>query len=98
MSSSYWTLILLLAVAAFTIRVLGLVAGDAIRTSRYAWVLDDLPGLIIVALVGSSLAGEPPSTWFAAAVALLVAHTTKNVFLTMCGGVIAFAGLAWILV
>ncbi|WP_295808923.1 AzlD domain-containing protein [uncultured Nitratireductor sp.] len=93
MSFSHWMLILVLALAAFAIRVLGLIAGDAIRSSRFAWVLDDLPGLIIVSLVASSLAGETIGTWLAAAIALLIAHVTRSVILTMCAGVAAYGGM-----
>lgn len=95
MTVSYWMLILVLAIAAFSIRVLGLFAGDAIKSSRAAWVLDDLPGLIVVALVASSLAGQPAVTWIAAAVALAVACLTNHVILTMCIGVAAFGALGW---
>ncbi|WP_298921170.1 AzlD domain-containing protein [uncultured Roseobacter sp.] len=88
-------LIAVLAVAAFSIRVLGLVAGDAIRSSRYSWILDDLPGLIVVSLVASSLAGQSIGTWVAAAVALFVAYLTNHVIWTMCIGVAAYALLVW---
>ncbi|MGB0913459.1 MAG: AzlD domain-containing protein [Phaeobacter italicus] len=94
MTLSHWMLILLLAIAAFSIRVLGLFAGDAIRASRFAWVLDDVPGLLVVALVASSPAGQSAVTWAAAAVALGVAYVTNHVILTMCVGGLAYAGLA----
>ncbi len=88
-------LIAVLAVAAFSIRVLGLLAGDAIKSSRYSWILDDLPGLIVVSLVASSLAGQPVVTWVAAVVALSVAYLTNHVIWTMCIGVAAFALMVW---
>lgn len=96
MSISFWMLIGVLAVAAFSIRVLGLFAGDKIRSSRISWVLDDLPGLIIVSLVASSLAGQSVGTWIAAAAALVVAYVTNHVILTMCVGVVAYGGLVWV--
>lgn len=91
MTFAFWMLIAVLAVAAFSIRVLGLVAGDAIKSSRYSWVLDDLPGLIVVSLVASSLAGQPIGTWLAACAALFVAYKTNHVIWTMCVGVAAYA-------
>lgn len=91
MTFPFWMLIAVLAVAAFSIRVLGLIAGDAIKSSRYSWILDDLPGLIVVSLVASSLAGQSIGTWVAAAVALFVAYLTNNVIWTMSIGVVAFA-------
>lgn len=93
MSLAHWTLILVLAVAAFSVRVLGLLAGDRIKASRHGWVLDDVPGLIVVSLVAASLAGEPPLTWTAASIALGVALLTNHVIATMCIGVFAFAAL-----
>lgn len=95
MTFPFWMLIAVLAVAAFSIRVLGLIAGDAIRSSRYSWMLDDLPGLIIVSLVASSLTGQSIGTWVAAAVALFVAYLTNHVIWTMCIGVAAYALLVW---
>jgi uncharacterized membrane protein len=95
MTFPFWMLIAVLAVAAFSIRVLGLVAGDAIRSSRYSWILDDLPGLIVVSLVASSLAGQSIGTWVAAAVALFVAYLTNHVIWTMCIGVATYALLVW---
>lgn len=95
MSFPFWMLIGVLGVAALSIRVLGLYAGDAIRSSRISWVLDDLPGLIVVSLVASSLAGQSIGTWFAAAAALVTAYATNHVILTMCIGVAAYAGLVW---
>ncbi|MHC0052227.1 AzlD domain-containing protein [Actibacterium sp. D379-3] len=94
MTSSHWTLIIVLAVAAFAIRVTGLFAGDRIRGSRHAWVLDDLPGLIVVSLVAASLAGQPFQTWAAAAIALAIAILTNHVIATMLVGVAAYAALA----
>lgn len=96
MTFPFWMLIGVLAIAAFSIRVLGLVAGDAIRSSRLSWVLDDLPGLIVVSLVAASLAGQSVGTWIAAAVALAVSYVTNHVILTMCVGVAAYGGLLWL--
>jgi len=96
MTFPFWMLIGVLAVAAFSIRVLGLFAGDTIRASKFAWMLDDLPGLIVVSLVASSLAGQSVGTWIAAAIALTVAYATNHVILTMCFGVAAYGGLVWL--
>ena len=86
-----------LAVATFAIRSLGLVAGNVFHASRFAWVLRDLPGILIVALVASSLADMPLAGWLAAAVALGVAVFSNHVILTMIGGLAAFALLQTIL-
>jgi len=96
MTAPYWTLILVLALAAFSIRVVGLIAGDSIRASRFAWMLDDVPGLIVVSLVAASLAGQSFQTWVAAAVALSVALLSNHVIATMAIGVLAYAALGWL--
>jgi len=88
-------LIAVLMIAAFSIRVLGLCAGDVIKSSRHAWILDDLPGLLVVSLVASSLAGQSIGTWTAAAAALATAYATNHVIPTMCAGVAVYAGLVW---
>lgn len=95
MTSPFWMLILILAAAAFAIRVLGLFAGNAIKASRFSWVLDDLPGLIVVSLVASSLAGQSIGTWIAAGVALAAAYATNHVIFTMCIGVACYGGFVW---
>lgn len=95
MTAPYWTLILVLAVAAFSIRAIGLFAGDKARASRHAWLLDELPGLIVVSLVASSLATQPFQTWIAAGIAVCVARISNNVIATMCVGVLIYAGLGF---
>jgi uncharacterized membrane protein len=96
MSGAHWAVIGLLAFAAFSIRVAGLIAGGRIRASRQAWVLDELPGLIVISLVASSLTGQPLITWIAAGVALGMATVTNHVIATMAVGVLAYAGLVWL--
>jgi branched-subunit amino acid transport protein len=96
MSGTHWTVIALLALVAFLIRVAGLMAGERIRASRQAWMLDELPGLIVVSLVASSLIGQTLPTWIAAGVALGIAVITNNVIATMAVGVFAFASLTWL--
>ena len=94
MTSAHWTLIIVPCFAAFSIRIVGLLAGDRIRLSRHSWILDDLPGLIIVSLVAASLCGEPFHTWLAALIALFVAVLTNHVIATMGIGVIVYASLS----
>ncbi|AWV24621.1 hypothetical protein RADP37_05400 [Roseomonas mucosa] len=96
MSASHWAVVGLLVVAAFSIRVAGLIAGERIRVSKQAWVLDELPGLIVVSLVASSLIGQPPPTWIAAGVALVAAIATNQVIVAMILGMLAYAGLGWL--
>ena len=95
MTYPFWALIAVLALAAFSIRVLGLIAGDKIKSSRFAWMLDEVPGLIVVSLVASSLAGQSTGTWLAAGAALLIAYLTNHVIWTMCGGVAAYILAIW---
>ena len=76
-----------------TLSYWALIAGDAIRKSRLAPLLDDLPGVILVSLVASSLAGQPLLIWGAAAAALATAWLTSNVILTMIVGAAVVAGI-----
>ncbi|WP_299902770.1 AzlD domain-containing protein [uncultured Ruegeria sp.] len=94
MSGAHWAVIGFLALAAFSIRLLGLIAGERIRSSRHVWVLDELPGLIVVSLVAASLAGQPFQAWIAAGFALGAAILTNNVIVAMVVGVLSFAGFA----
>jgi len=94
MPNEYWILVLTLSIAAFFIRFLGLLAGDRIRSSQFSWILDELPGLIIVSLVAASLMGQSAETWCAASIALLAAILTNHVIVTMGIGVIAFASFS----
>ncbi|MBK1625198.1 AzlD domain-containing protein [Afifella marina] len=93
MSLSQWLLIAGLAAATFATRLLGYLAGDRLRQSRFAFVLEDLPGLIVVALVASSLAGTEPKTWIAAALAVAIAWVSNNVVVTMSAGLAAYLAL-----
>ncbi|MEO1189077.1 MAG: AzlD domain-containing protein [Pseudomonadota bacterium] len=94
MTQNQWMLILLLAIAAYGIRLLGLLSGQAIRTNpRLTPLLDDLPGCLVVGLVAASLAGQPLPTWMAAAIALLAAVITNNVVMTMGVGLATIIGL-----
>ncbi len=93
MTNAYWILILVLAIAAFGIRFSGLIAGHAIQNSRLAPILDDLPGLIVIALVAASLTGQPAVSWIAGVVALGAAWVTNNVIATMVVGVSVYAGM-----
>ena len=94
MTGSHWAVIGILAITAFSIRVVGLIAGGRIRASRHALVLDELPGHIIICLVASSLAGQPVQTCIAAGAALAAAVFSNHVIATMTVGVLVFAGLA----
>ena len=94
MTGAHWVVIGILALAAFSIRIVGLIAGGRIRSSRYAWVLDELPGLIVISLIAASLAGQPMQTWSAAGAALVAAILTNHVIATMVVGVMAYAGRA----
>ncbi len=96
MSGEHWAILGLLALATFAIRFAGLVAGDRIRASRHAWVLEDLPGLIVVSLVVSSVAGQPLPYWIAAGLALVIAAAANNLIATMVGGLVAYTGLMWL--
>lgn len=86
-----WGLILGLAGASLAIRVAGLILGGRIARSRMAWVLDELPGLIVISLVATSLAGAGPAGWLAGLAALAASIVTRNVIVAMAAGMATFA-------
>lgn len=87
MTASQWTIIMALATGAYVIRLAGMFIGDAlIAHPRLRNFIDVLPGCLIVALIGSSLAGQPNHIWIAALAALLVAACTNNLLATMLAG------------
>lgn len=91
MGSSMIMLIGGLAIATFAVRALGLITGNFFQESRFSWVLRDLPGILIVSLVASSLANLTIEGWIAACIALGIALYSNHVILTMIGGVAAYA-------
>lgn len=91
MDAATVTLIGGLAVATFGVRALGLITGNFFQESRFAWILRDLPGILIASLVASSLANMTFEGWIAAAIALGIAAYSNHVILTMVGGVAAYA-------
>lgn len=97
MSQNQWMLILFLGLAAYGIRLLGLLAGQTIQhNARLRPVLEDLPGCLVVGLVAVSLADQPVETWLAAGAALAVAVVSNNVVVTMVLGFIAILGLRYL--
>jgi len=80
-----------LAIATFAVRALGLITGNFFQESQFSWVLRDLPGILIVSLVASSLANMTVEGWVAAIIALGIALYSNHLILTMIGGVAAFA-------
>lgn len=89
-------LILGLAIGAYGIRLSGLLIGDVLAASpKLKSILDTLPGCLIVALVASSLADQPPAIWGAALIALIVAVWSNNVPITMLIGFVAAALLTF---
>ncbi|MEP1613725.1 MAG: AzlD domain-containing protein [Roseobacter sp.] len=80
-----------LAIATFAVRALGLITGNFFQESRFSWALRNLPGILIVSLVASSLANMTLVGWAAASIALGIALYSNHVILTMIGGVAAYA-------
>lgn len=94
MTKYQWSLIILLAIFAYGIRFVGLIAGNWIyRQPRLEKVLDDLPGCLVIALVAASLSHAEAAAWIAAAIALAVAGMRGNVIVVMIVGAGAYAWL-----
>ena len=79
-----------LAVGTFAIRLAGILVGRRIpENGAWARGLRALPGCLIVALVSVSLLSGGPREWGAGIVAAAVAVATRNLPLTMAGGIAA---------
>lgn len=91
MTVTEWLLILALAASTYSVRVIGLFAGQKITNhALLKKALETLPGCLLVALIASSLADADSMTWIAASIALIVAILSNHVILTM---ILGFASL-----
>ncbi|MCG8494400.1 MAG: AzlD domain-containing protein [Sneathiellales bacterium] len=87
MTSAEWLLIILLAASTFSVRVIGLFAGQKITEYPHLKkALDALPGCLLVALIATSLSAASSFIWFASAIAVIVAILSNHVILTMILG------------
>ena len=92
MTKYQWSLIILLAIFAYGIRFVGLIAGDWFyHQPRLKKILCDLPGCLVIALVAASLSHAGTAAWIAAAVAFAVARFNGNVVVVMIVGTGVFA-------
>ncbi|MEM9349972.1 MAG: AzlD domain-containing protein [Pseudomonadota bacterium] len=98
MTADHWILIAALSASTMSLRIVGYVAGTAMMKSPF-WrrILDVFPGCLVTALVASGLARGTPEEWAAAGVALLIAAVTRNIILTMLGGMGAVVVLTYFL-
>ncbi len=82
-------LTLLLAVATFSVRYLGVVVGQHLPASGpWTRALNALPGCLIVSLVAVILTSGGIDEWIGAAAALIIAIVTRNLPITMIVGII----------
>lgn len=89
-----WFVILALAAGTFATRLGGVLIGRRLPdTGAWARGLRALPGCLIVALVSVSLLSGGVREWAAAGVAAAVAMATRNLPLTMAGGIAAIWAL-----
>lgn len=88
--SDTWIVIVVLAVATFSIRLGGVLLGQKLPTTGpWARALNALPGCLIISLVSVLLLSGGYNEWIAGAIALAVAWFTKNLPLTMVAGIAA---------
>lgn len=85
-----WSVILALTVGTISIRLSGVLIGQRIPKEG-AWTrgLRALPGCLIVSLVAVSLLSGGPREWSAGIFATVIAIVTKNLPITMAGGIAA---------
>ena len=96
------TLIAILGMAAVTyaIRAGGFLIAERLPSAGFmALWMRNIPGAVLAALIAPEVLKGGPAAWIATAAATLVYLTTRNVFATIVGGVLAtfllrrFAGL-----
>ena len=88
--SDPWFVIVVLAIATFSIRIGGVLLGQKLpNTGPWARALNSLPGCLIISLVSVLLLSGGPNEWIAGSIALAVAWFTKNLPLTMVAGIAA---------
>jgi uncharacterized membrane protein len=89
-----WIVIVILAVATFSIRLGGILLGQQLPTTGpWARALNALPGCLIIALVSVLVLSGGVNEWIAGGVSLLVALITRNLPLTMVAGILVIFGL-----
>lgn len=94
MSTPVWLLITGLALGTFSIRLGGYLLGARLpRQGVWARALSALPGTLIIALLATQLVHGGPAEWGAAAVSLGIATLTRNLPLTMLGGLLSIVVL-----
>ena len=89
-----------MAVVTFAIRAGGFLIAERLpRTGFIALWMRNIPGAVLAALTAPEVLKGGPAAWVATAAATLVYLATRNVFVTIVGGVLAifllrrFAGL-----
>ncbi len=92
MSSAEWLLLLGLALMAICIRLGGLYAGGYLKRSAVGQAMfNAIPGCLLVSLVVPDLLSRGVGGWVAAAMTLVLMLATRNITVSMLGGVAAMA-------
>lgn len=100
MSADALLAILGMAAVTYAIRAGGFLIAERLPSTGFiALWMRNIPGAVLAALIAPDVLKGGPAAWLAAAAAALVYATTRNVFATIVGGVLAmfllrrFAGL-----
>ena len=89
-----WFVIIVLAVATFSIRLGGILLGQRLPTTGpWARALNALPGCLIISLVSVLVLSGGVNEWIAGGVSLLVALATRSLPLTMVAGILVIFAL-----
>lgn len=89
-----WPIIIVLALATFTIRLSGILLGQRLPDSGpWARALNALPGCLIISLVSALVLSGGINEFIAGALAVVVALVTRSLPLTMAVGILAIYGL-----
>ena len=92
MSNDEWLLLAGLAAMALCIRLGGLYAGRYLERHAIGQAMvNAIPGCLLVALVVPDLLSRGVAGWIAAAITAVLMYATRNMTVSMMGGVAAMA-------
>jgi uncharacterized membrane protein len=83
----------------YSLRLGGLMLGERLpRHGRWAYVMDRLPAIIVVAIVSSGLIHAGWRGWVAGAVTAGLSLVAPGLLIPMGAGVVVIAALRWLVV
>jgi len=92
--SETWWIIIILAIATFSIRLSGILLGQQLpKSGPWARALNALPGCLIISLVSTLVFSGGQNELIAGIISVIVALTTRSLPLTMVAGILSIYSL-----